>query len=157
MLVNLSLLQLMSLKFVSALLLKIVPSLVPGLKQSCFVSCNPTLTSFHFKKSLPKVFSPLPTPNQHKTCIKHTFLTNFLFPTYLPYFFLPVTRKKQFFFYAPSWMAIPGYATSRSRSTASARLLAQALTRTMQEVLRMCMGNFLSNVNKYESPHSSVS
>ena len=40
-----------------------------------FVSCNPTLTSFIQKNRNPKVFSALPTPNQRKTCIKHTFLT----------------------------------------------------------------------------------
>ena len=39
-----------------------------------FVSCNPTLTSFIQKNPYPKVFSALPTPNQRKTCIKHTFL-----------------------------------------------------------------------------------
>ena len=63
-----------------------------GLKK-LFASCNPTLTSFYTKKSLPRVFSALPIPNQHEICIKHTFLTTkkmqkFLFyrPTY-PIFF----------------------------------------------------------------------
>ena len=40
------------------------------------VSCNPTLTSFYLKKSPPKALSALPTPNQPKTCIKHTFFSN---------------------------------------------------------------------------------
>ena len=45
-------------------------------KKKLFVSCNPTLTSFYSKKNpYPKVFIALPTPNQHETCIKHTFLT----------------------------------------------------------------------------------
>ena len=42
--------------------------------QKLLVSCNPSLTSFYSKNPYPKVFSPLPTPNQRKTCIKHTFL-----------------------------------------------------------------------------------
>ena len=37
------------------------------------VSCNPTLTSFLLKNTYPKVFFTLPTPNQHNTCMKHTF------------------------------------------------------------------------------------
>ena len=65
-----------------------------GLKKKLFVSCNPTLTSFYSKISLPKVFTALQTPNQRKTCIKHTFLTKkimqwkifFYRPTY-PFFF----------------------------------------------------------------------
>ena len=44
-------------------------------KKKLFVSCNPTLTSFYSKNPYPKVFSALPTPNQHQTCIKHKFLT----------------------------------------------------------------------------------
>ena len=64
-----------------------------GLKKKLFVSCNPTLTSFYQKNPYPKFFSALPTQNQCKTCIKHTFLTKkimqkfFFLPTYLPYFF----------------------------------------------------------------------
>ena len=56
------------------------------------------------KNPYPKVFSTLPTPNQRKTCIKHTFLTKkdnrniFHYrPTY-PIFFQTVTGNKQFLF-----------------------------------------------------------
>ena len=75
------------------------------LKKKLFVSCNPTLTSFIQKNTYPKVFLPLPTPNQCKTCIKLTFLTKkktkkkrrFYWPTY-PISFLTVTGNKQFIF-----------------------------------------------------------
>ena len=45
-------------------------------KKKLFVSCYPTLTRSYSKK-IPtlKFFSALTTPNQRKTCIKHTFLT----------------------------------------------------------------------------------
>ena len=67
-----------------------------GLKK-LFVSCNPTLTSF---------YPALPTPNQHKTCIKHTFLTKKIIPpqkkkkiTNLPtlFFFRPLQETNNFF------------------------------------------------------------
>ena len=71
-----------------------------GLKK--VVSCNPTLTSFYSKDPYPKVFSAFPTPNQRKTYIKHTFLTNKIMqksflPSY-PNFFQTVTGNKQYFF-----------------------------------------------------------
>ena len=77
-----------------------------GLKK-LFVSCNPTLTSFYSKNPYPEVFSALPTPNQRKTCTKHTFLTKkimhffftFFLPTY-PISFQTVTGNKHYFFLA---------------------------------------------------------
>ena len=75
-----------------------------GLKKKMIVSCNPTLTSFYSENPYPKVFSTFPTPNQRKTCIKHTFLTKkimqeffFYRPTY-PIFLRTVTGNKQFLF-----------------------------------------------------------
>ena len=46
-----------------------------GLIKKLFVSYNHTLIIFYFKKPYPSFFSALPTPDQRKTCIKHTFLT----------------------------------------------------------------------------------
>ena len=73
-------------------------------KKKLFVSCNPTLTSFYSKKCLPLSFFHLPTPNQRKTWIKHTFLTKkimqkffFYRPTY-PIYLRTVTGNKQFLF-----------------------------------------------------------
>ena len=44
-------------------------------KKMLFVSCNRTLTNYNSEKSLHlSFFFAFPTPNQHKTCIKHTFL-----------------------------------------------------------------------------------
>ena len=45
-------------------------------KKKLFVSCYPTLTRFYSKK-IPTLnfFLALTTPNQRKTCIKHTFVT----------------------------------------------------------------------------------
>ena len=65
------------------------------------LSCNPTLTGF-YSKQIHTLFSPLPTPNQHKIFIKHTFFEkknpkDFL-PTYLP-FFLDCYRKQTISFY----------------------------------------------------------
>ena len=53
-------------------------------------------------------------------------------------------------------MPITGYTTSRSRSIASARLPAQVLTRTAQEVhsAQVRQSNLLYKVNKYKSPLS---
>ena len=61
------------------------------------------LKVFIQKNPYPKVFSALPTPNQRKTCIKHTFLTKKIMqkknyrPTY-PIFFRTVTGNKLFIF-----------------------------------------------------------
>ena len=75
-----------------------------GLIKKLFVSCNHTLISFYFKKTYPSVFSALPTPDQRKTCIKHTFLTKkknppkYILSTYLPYlFFGPLQETNNFF------------------------------------------------------------
>ena len=71
-------------------------------KEKLFVSCNPTL--FYSKETLPHFYSALPTANQHKTCINHTFLTkkiippNFFLLTYLPYLLLYRFRKQTLFF-----------------------------------------------------------
>ena len=57
--------------------------------------------------------SPMPTPNQCKTCIKHTFLTKKIMqkkklPTYLPYFFFwTVTGNKQFLFLGLRALVLP--------------------------------------------------
>ena len=48
-----------------------------GLKKVvCFLQPYPNL--FIQKNPYPKAFSALPTPNQRKTCIKHTFLTKII-------------------------------------------------------------------------------
>ena len=68
-------------------------------KKKLFVSCNPTLTSFYSKKTYSKVFSALATPNQRKTCIKHTFLTKIIIKkknfTDLPTLFFSDRYRKQ--------------------------------------------------------------
>ena len=73
-------------------------------KNKLFVSCNLTLTRFIQINAYPPKNSALPTPNQHKTCIKHTFLTRkimqkkyFYLPTY-PMFFRPLQETNNFFF-----------------------------------------------------------
>ena len=75
-----------------------------GLKKS-------TLTSFYSKNPYPKVFSALPTSNQRKTCIKHTFLTQiivqtfFYRPTYP--FFLPLQETNNFFSWPNKLLSVP--------------------------------------------------
>ena len=74
-------------------------------KKSCLFPVTLPLQVFIRKKPYPKVFIGYPTPNQHKTCIKHTFLTKrnnakkFFLLTYLPYcFFGPLQETNNFFF-----------------------------------------------------------
>ena len=76
-------------------------------KKKLFVSCNPTLSSLQvFIQKIPtlKFFAAVPTPNQRKTCIKHTFLAKKIMKkmifllTHLPLFFRTVTGNKQFLF-----------------------------------------------------------
>ena len=84
-------------------------------KKKLFVSCNPypNKTSFYSKKPYPKVFSALPTPNQRKTCIKHTFLTKkimqkkYFLLTFLPDFFSNRYRKQTISFFRPKVPSSP--------------------------------------------------
>ena len=77
--------------------------IILGLKKKLFVSCNPPLTSFYSKKSLPLSFSCPPnsqsTQNMHKTRIFDQKIF-FYWPTY-PFFFRNVTGNKQFLFLMP--------------------------------------------------------
>ena len=50
------------------------------------VSCNLTLMSVLRKKSYSKVFSTLPTPNWHETCMNPTYFKNKTQFFYLPIF-----------------------------------------------------------------------
>ena len=74
-------------------------------KKSCLFPVTLPLQVFIFKNPYAKVFSALPTPNQRKTCIKHTFLTKkiiqkkYILPTYpYPIFFGWLQETNNFFF-----------------------------------------------------------
>ena len=70
-------------------------------KKRCLFPVTLPLQVFIQKNPYPKVFSALPTPNQRKTCIKHTFLTKKYFTDLPTLFFFRLLQETNNFFFRP--------------------------------------------------------